>query len=191
MCGNMILLIGASASGKTEVGKILEKKYGYKKVVTYTTRKMRDNEVADVDYHFISKQDFLVKNEEGFFFETMVYNDHFYGTALVDLVDKSYIILDPSGLNKYKESQIFNVAFYLNASKDIREGRMKKRGDAPQDIVKRLAIDDVHFSIRNLSKIDFSIDIALESVDEVADKIIGLYNTCSMDYDRQIQFDFK
>ena len=53
----MIILVGASASGKTEIAKILYKK-GYKKCVTTTTRQIRPSEVNGIDYHFITKEDF-------------------------------------------------------------------------------------------------------------------------------------
>ena len=40
----MLILIGASASGKTEGAKTLAKKYNITKIVTYTTRTPRVNE---------------------------------------------------------------------------------------------------------------------------------------------------
>ena len=61
----MILLVGASASGKTEVGKILLSKYGMKKAVTQTSRQIRPSEVDGVDYHFVSKEEFLRLWDEG------------------------------------------------------------------------------------------------------------------------------
>ena len=41
----MIVLSGASASGKTEAAKMLTSKYGIVKAITTTTRPMRVNEV--------------------------------------------------------------------------------------------------------------------------------------------------
>ena len=43
----MIVLTGASASGKTEVVKLLKIKYGIDKVVTHTTREIRSLEITD------------------------------------------------------------------------------------------------------------------------------------------------
>lgn len=54
----MIVLTGASASGKTEVVKLLKIKYGIDKVVTHTTREIRSLEIPDEDYHFITKKEF-------------------------------------------------------------------------------------------------------------------------------------
>ena len=56
----MLILIGPSASGKTEVAKYLKKMYHIDKIITYTTRNPRENELKDVDYHFISLEEFAL-----------------------------------------------------------------------------------------------------------------------------------
>ena len=76
----MIVLIGASASGKTEVAKTLIAKKGFSKIVTYTTREIRPSEVNGVDYHFVTKEKFLELKNDNFFLETTTYNNNFYGT---------------------------------------------------------------------------------------------------------------
>ena len=47
----MLVFIGASASGKTEIVKILIRDYGFNKIITHTTRKKRKNEIDGIDYH--------------------------------------------------------------------------------------------------------------------------------------------
>ena len=54
----MLILVGPSASGKTEAVRLLISDYGMKKLVTYTTREMRSGEINHVDYHFLSREDF-------------------------------------------------------------------------------------------------------------------------------------
>ena len=49
----MVILVGASASGKSVVAKDMIKRYGFSKVVTYTTRSIRVGEVNNIDYHFL------------------------------------------------------------------------------------------------------------------------------------------
>ena len=78
----MIILVGPSASGKTQIGYSLKKIYGLEKVVTYTTRRMRSGEVDGIDYHFITKDEFLRLEKENFFFEYVCYNEIYYGTAI-------------------------------------------------------------------------------------------------------------
>ena len=97
----MLILVGPSASGKTELLKILIRKYNMKKLVTYTTRPMRVGEVNGVDYHFISKNEFLEKENNNFFFETVMYNNNYYGTSKNDFSNDKAVILEPKGLQKY------------------------------------------------------------------------------------------
>ena len=72
----MLILIGPSASGKTEVAKILISKYGMQRLVTYTTRKMRTGEIGGRDYHFVTVEEFL-NLSEGEFVETTFYNGNY------------------------------------------------------------------------------------------------------------------
>ena len=53
----MILLIGPSASGKTEISKLLGLRYGISKAITHTTRAPRNGEVYGVDYYFVQEED--------------------------------------------------------------------------------------------------------------------------------------
>ena len=72
----MIVLAGASASGKTEVAKMLAAKYGIVKAITTTTRDMRVGEANGRDYFFVSKERFLEMIKEGRFVEHTTYNDN-------------------------------------------------------------------------------------------------------------------
>ena len=90
----MIILVGASASGKSVVVKKMIEKYNFKKVVTYTTRDIRVGEVNDVDYHFVSCEDFLNKKNNNFFLETAFYNNNYYGTAYEDISSDKVLIVD-------------------------------------------------------------------------------------------------
>ena len=62
----MIVLSGASASGKTEAAKMLMVKYGIQKAITTTTRSMRVHEVNGKDYFFVSVEKFqqLIKEDK-------------------------------------------------------------------------------------------------------------------------------
>ena len=85
----MLVLMGKSASGKTEIAQILVKKYGFRSVVTYTTRKPRAGEIPDVTYHYITVEDFKQEIEDDFFAEWKQYivNNEiwYYGSAKEDL----------------------------------------------------------------------------------------------------------
>ncbi len=172
----MIILVGASASGKSVVVKKMIEKYNFKKVVTYTTRDIRVGEVNDVDYHFVSREDFLNKKNNNFFLETAFYNNNYYGTAYEDISSDKVLIVEPSGANVYYEKlkdKVFIV--YLQASKDERKRRMIERGDSLESINKRLKGDVEYFDMNNFNKIDLVIETEDLSVEEVADIIYQNY----------------
>lgn len=174
----MLVLVGPSASGKTEVGIVLEKKYNIKKLITYTTREKRLNEVDGKDYHFLTPSDFIDKMNKGFFFETIIYSNNYYGTAEEDIKDNSYVILDPIGLNTYRNSSHFVISFYFNVPEDERVKRMEKRKDSPIDIERRLAFDKEHFSPNLVKNVDFNLEISDESIERIAEIVYKKYQDC-------------
>lgn len=54
----IIVLIGASGSGKSTIENILSTKYGYERIISYTTRRPRNNEKNGEDYFFINNETF-------------------------------------------------------------------------------------------------------------------------------------
>ena len=171
----MIILIGASATGKTEVGKLLNNKYNIKKVVTYTTREKRASEIEDVDYHFISKEKFLQLKDTNFFFETVLYNDNYYGTSYESLTEDSYLIVEPNGFDKYYNSKIKYTSFYLESSKEVRLNRMIIRGDRIEDAKKRIDVDDEVFEGSIRAKVDHVINTDFITLDKVSEIIMNYY----------------
>ena len=97
----MIVLVGASASGKTEIAKLIIKNHGFEKMVTTTTRPMRIGEVRDVDYHFLTKEEFLKRKDNNDFLETTLYNGNYYGTQRSDVGDNKVVIVEIEGANIY------------------------------------------------------------------------------------------
>ena len=51
----MIIITGASCSGKTTAARILKEK-GYKEAISHTNRPIRDGEKDGVDYNFVSDE---------------------------------------------------------------------------------------------------------------------------------------
>lgn len=172
----MIILVGASATGKSVVAKQLYEKYNIKKVVTYTTRAMRDGEVNDVDYHFISKDDFINKMNNNYFIETAQYHDNYYGTAYEDISKDKVLIVEPNGANVYYDKLKDKVViFYLQASEDERKKRMESRGDTKESITKRLESDIDYFDLSKFNHIDLVIQTEKKTIEDVADIIMEYY----------------
>ena len=75
----MIVLTGASASGKTVTALDLQKRYGLVKAITTTTREKRVGETDGVEYFFVSKDEFQKRLKENKFVEYSLYNGNYYG----------------------------------------------------------------------------------------------------------------
>lgn len=82
--GHLFIISGSSGSGKTSIVSTvipdLSSQYTIERVVTYTTKTPRYNEVHGVDYHFITEEDFKSKIEQGFFLEWSNDYGHYYGS---------------------------------------------------------------------------------------------------------------
>ena len=78
----MILFCGPSGSGKTTiVHHMLSKDSRLKFSISATTRKKRNNEQDEKDYHFLTIENFKNKINEGAFIEwEEVYENGYYGT---------------------------------------------------------------------------------------------------------------
>ena len=138
----MIVLTGPSASGKTETAKYLMEKFGLKKVVTCTTRQPRRGEVNDVDYHFLTREQFAQGKTANEFLETAEYNGNLYGTKYADLGPDKVVCVEPIGAHSYRKAlgdKMFCV--YLDASEETRLARMielRKDGvEAAQERIRR------------------------------------------------------
>ena len=53
-----IVLLGASGSGKSTIENELSTHHGFSKIVSYTTRKPRNNEENGKDYYFVDNETF-------------------------------------------------------------------------------------------------------------------------------------
>jgi len=174
----MLILIGPSASGKTEVAKLLISKFGLKKLVTYTTRPIRQSETDGVDYHFLSAESFLKLKDAGEFVETTCYNGNYYGSRKCDVCDDKVVVLEANGLNAFlKQMPKKIVSVYLETPKAIRKQRMIDRGDDPRDIERRLASDDVLFDKSRFERIDFTVENLGISLEELTERIAKLYRS--------------
>lgn len=110
----IIVLMGASGTGKSMIENEVKSHYNFKKIVPYTTRKPRPGEVNGKDYYFISNNEF----NEMINLELFAEHDEYpqgskYGTLKADYADGNRIVvLTPNGLmqlNKKKQDNIFIV----------------------------------------------------------------------------------
>lgn len=176
----MILLVGKTCSGKDTIRKELLK-MGVNSVITYTTRPPREHETEGVEYHFITKEEFLEKEAEGFFAETVYYDvatgeRWYYGSAVEDLSDDKVITVNPHGLEQLCKIKSLNpIAFYITAGEETILNRLRERGDNAAEARRRLNADGKDF-IGIINNVDFSFsnDLGL-SPKTLAEMILETY----------------
>lgn len=146
----MLILCGKTASGKDTLLKELVK-LGYKTVVSFTTRPMRQGETNGVEYNFVDEKTFKDMTNNGEFAETTSYKvasgeTWYYGSRKIDLTDDKAIILNPEGLKAMKSIPGVNpTSFYLRVDEDEIANRLTKRGDNPKESARRLKADRKDF----------------------------------------------
>lgn len=147
----LVVLLGKTCSGKTTIAKELEMKHGFHRIITTTSRHMRKGEKQDVDYHFITEEEFLKRIKENYFIEYKSYNTPsgtwYYGTtreSLSDLEDnKNYVIvLTPDG---YRNIDVPCKSIYVYANNSTIINRLKKRKDKKDSPQRRLEHDNEDF----------------------------------------------
>ena len=156
------ILMGKSGSGKNYIeSKLVE--IGYERVVSTTSRPMRDGEKDGIDYKYVTKDEFLDMIDNDELIEYRTYNTlvdgipdvWYYGLTKQSFDDdKKYVlILDVNGTNdfiKYVGRDKCNVV-YVDCDDEIREERAIARGGF-NDIEwqRRLKTDAEDFSFNKL-----------------------------------------
>lgn len=190
----LTILVGMSGSGKDAIQKELvnpDNDYEVERLVTATTRPMREGEQDGIDYHFMSREDFLKGIEKGEFIEHRAYDTlvagkpdtWYYGSPKTGLdPDKDYcIILDVQGAKDFVEHYGRENCFVVNVvvRDDVREERAMSRGSFDKSEWDRRAADDaVKFSQGRLDGVvNFIVDNTFGSVDEVTYSVLEALET--------------
>ncbi|HNI09207.1 MAG TPA: guanylate kinase [Thiobacillaceae bacterium] len=80
--GQLFIVSAPSGAGKSSLVKaLLEQDSSIRLSVSYTTRPPRPGEVNGVNYHFVSREEFLARLEKSEFLESAEVYGNFYGTS--------------------------------------------------------------------------------------------------------------
>ena len=156
----IIVLLGASSSGKSTIEHELSTHHGFEKIISYTTRKPRENEVNGKDYYFVDDDIFREVLSRDLFAEHDEYSQNrLYGTLKSDYIDgDKVVVLTPNGLRQLKNNlpngDIFTVL--VEASLGTRVKRY----------IDRCGVDKFNFDDKNeiASRVerDYSMFLGLE-----------------------------
>lgn len=144
--GVLFVVSAPSGAGKTTLCKELVTTVpGLHPSISYTTRMPRPGEVHGRDYYFIDEPAFQDMAQRNDFAESARVYGHFYGTprqALMDMLEKGLDVLleiDTQGAMQIKKKFSDGVYIYiLPPSIDALRARLIQRGDAPEEIQRRM-----------------------------------------------------
>ena len=141
----IIVITGASGTGKTTISKYLQNTYHIPSVITHTTRLPRDGEKDGIDYYFETKDSFL-KNH---YLEKVEYSGNWYGSSEESLnktwekYDVASIVVDTKGAVSYKEKYGKHaVVIFLEVDLDTVTKRLEGRGDDKKRLKARINSDE-------------------------------------------------
>ncbi len=143
----IIIVSGPSGSGKkTLMEHIVARFPEIERVPTFTTRPPRAGEVANIDYVYITREQFDSYRESGEIFEfTKTYGDYYYGSPkrYLEVTDDKDILteLDYKGMFRVRSASARNVISIFIAPPPLSEleKRIKKRA-TEQNLADRLKI---------------------------------------------------
>ncbi len=141
--GLLIVFSGPSGVGKdTVLDLYLQGREGIMRSVSATTRAPRENEINGVDYHFVTREQFLHMVEHNEMFEYAEYQDNFYGTprtfleAELDAGRDVVLKIEVQGAMQVKNALPEAVlVFVLPPSLAELRRRLEKRGTEDKETV--------------------------------------------------------
>lgn len=155
----MIAILGRSGSGKTALIKELNKTaIGLHRVVSYSTRPIRDGERSGVDYNFVGEAPFLMLSDAGFFATVTCYNNWWYGLpkTLVEQ-DNTVAIVTPSELRRLKKE--YNVcSILLDVDRRTCLKNQIDRGDDIEEAYRRSLSD-----VGQFDGVENEVDIVIDN----------------------------
>ena len=192
--GTMVILSSPSGAGKTTLVKLLAEDKKFFVSISHTTRKPRNNELNNKDYHFVSEDEFkrLINNDE--FLEYAKVFNNLYGTSrtqVIQKLEKNFNVIfdiDWQGADQIKNKKLnykLITFFLLPPSKEVLFDRLTKRHMKDKSIVEERMNQ---FSRDVLHWINYDYVIINDNLNECFLKIKKLIyaeiNNTSKDYDK-------
>ena len=140
----IILIVGASGTGKTTIAKELERMYHLKSVQSYTTRPRRHE--GETGHIFVTDEEFDKLKDDMCAYT--LFDGYRYCATNQQIEESDVYIIDPNGVESLKQHYIGNkklITVELIAKKKVRKKRMLKRGDNKAQVKKRLKHDKAQF----------------------------------------------
>ena len=172
-----LVICGYSGAGKDTISKILTENFRYNRVVPYTTRPKRENEIDGKDYIFVTDEQFDNLNDCGVFFSTAKFNNWQYAIPYSGLNKNNWVIVandvdyENLYIHKEYEKDIDFISIFIDADESIRVSRQKSRGDDINEINNRIVRDNDKW---DRMMVHCPFDIIVENNNDVWDTVYNI-----------------
>jgi guanylate kinase len=179
MSGNLFIVSAPSGAGKTSlVSGLLKLNKQIDLSVSYTTRDPRPGETDGVDYHFVTREQFMHMAQHGDFLESAEVYGNLYGTSQSWISQENgkgkdiLLEIDWQGAAQVRSKFPDSIGiFILPPSLEALETRLKgRKQDSAEIIAKRLqaAQEDIsHVAEFDYVIINDQLDVALHQLNAV------------------------
>jgi guanylate kinase len=162
--GNLFIVTAPSGAGKTSlVSALLAGDTHVKLSISCTTRPPRPGEVNGVNYHFVTKEEFIRMLEAGEFLESAEVHGSYYGTSQkwveeqLQAGEDILLEIDWQGAAQVRKLFPHTVSiFILPPSVEELDRRLNKRGQDSSEVI-ALRVSNAREEISHVGEFDYVI----------------------------------
>ena len=178
---NIFIISGPSGAGEDSIISGLEKQLPVERIVTTTTRTMREGEVEGESYYFFTKEEFEKNLEKGEFVEhAKQYNGNLYGVTKSEFkrVQESGKIgiwkIEYKGVITVKKAYPEIKAIFVNAATlEILEKRIRNRDNVSDEYIKE-RMEYTKQWLKHVDIYDYTVINEQGKLDEAIEKVVEI-----------------
>lgn len=163
----LVILSGVSGAGKDTIKKELIKRMdNVISLPSFTSRQPRNDEEEGVQYHFITREEFLKKINNNEFYEYDLHHNNYYGTSrklMNEKIESGKIIVKDIEVNgtenliKLLKDEVKVVPIFLRVEREELKRRLISRGDSLTDEEIELRLGRLDYEESKMNLYDYVI----------------------------------
>ena len=161
----LVILSGVSGAGKDTIKKELIKRMeNVISLPSFTSRDPRPGEEEGIQYHFITKEEFKTKINNGEFYEYDLHHENYYGTSkklMNEKIESGKIIVKDIEVNgtenliKTLGNDTKLVTIFLKVDKEELKNRLINRGDNLSEADMQLRLNRLEYEESKIGVYDY------------------------------------